>query len=155
MTSIWHKSFHTKAKKGLLTNFVLCGMIGWALEICYTALLSLRDRKLTMKGTTSLWMFPIYGCASFFTPLCKVLSKRSILFRGLTYTTLMFGTEYTAGKLLAKKGVCPWDYDRSRWHINPFIRLDFIPQWFLAGLLFERFLCPHTSKRKSRTKGRS
>ncbi|MDR0963763.1 MAG: hypothetical protein LBM60_04010 [Clostridium sp.] len=123
------------------SDFLLCGMIGWALEVSYTSLLSLRDRDFTLKGTTSLWMFPIYGCAAFFTPLCKAMSKRHILVRGLTYTSLMFLAEHTAGKLLAKKGLRPWDYKDSRWQLGSHTRLDFIPQWFFAGLLFERLLC--------------
>ena len=54
--------------------------------------------------------------------------------------TLIFSVEYTTGSLLAKHQLCPWDYQRSRWNIRRYIRLDYAPLWFGAGLLFERLL---------------
>ncbi|MCI8286616.1 MAG: hypothetical protein HFH89_02930, partial [Lachnospiraceae bacterium] len=50
-----------------LKNFLKCGLAGWCMEISFTALDSLRRRDMTLKGCTSLWMFPIYGCAALFT----------------------------------------------------------------------------------------
>ena len=46
----------------MLKNFLKCGLTGWCMEISFTALDSLRRRDMTLKGCTSLWMFPIYGC---------------------------------------------------------------------------------------------
>ena len=56
--------------------------------------------------------------------------------------TLIFSMEYTTGTLLAKRHLCPWDYQQSRWNIKRYIRLDYAPLWFGAGLLFERILSP-------------
>lgn len=121
-------------------NFLKCGLTGWCMEILFTALGSLRKRDLSLKGGTSVWMFPIYGCAALISPISRLLEKRSAWFRGLTYMSIIFLTEYLTGKLLSRRKLCPWDYGRSRWHINRVIRLDYAPCWFAAGLLFERLL---------------
>lgn len=44
--------------------FLFCGFIGWCLEILWTGLHSLLQGDASMKGTTSLLMFPIYGLRS-------------------------------------------------------------------------------------------
>jgi uncharacterized membrane protein len=134
--------------KQFAKNFLLCGVLGWCMEILYTSLLSLRRRDSTLKGSTSLWMFPVYGCAAAFAPLCKLLSKCNTLVRGTIYMLLMFAGEYLTGHILEKKRCRPWNYDKSRWHYNHYIRLDFAPHWFLAGLLLERIVCPPNKKRK-------
>lgn len=127
-------------------NFLHCGILGWCLEILFTAFGSIRRREFTLKGNTSIWMFPVYGCASFLAPLCQLLKKKPIWFRGLTYMTLIFSGEYIAGTLLNKKSLCPWDYNRSKWHVNRLIRLDYGPFWLITGLLFERLLSENNGK---------
>ncbi len=129
-----------KSIKKFIHDFIFCGIAGWCIEIIYTALASLRRRELKLCGTTSLWMFPIYGCAVFLKPVTKLLQKKPFWIRGLTYMTLIFSAEYTTGSLLARHDLCPWDYYRSRFHIKRLIRLDFAPNWFGAGLLFEYLL---------------
>lgn len=59
---------------------------------------------------------------------------------------LIFTGEYFTGTLLTKKEICPWDYSHSKWHIKKIVRLDYLPYWFLAGLLFERLLAETDSK---------
>ena len=108
------------------------------MEILFTSLDSFRRRRFTLKGNTSVWMFPIYGCACFLAPVYRLLKDKSPVVRGLAYASLIFTGEYISGKLLSRKNLCPWDYSRSRWHIDRLIRLDYLPCWFFAGLLFER-----------------
>lgn len=127
-------------KHKFLRNFIKCGITGWCIEILFTALHSLRRRDMQLKGTTSVWMFPIYGSAALLTPLYRLLRGKTVWTRGFTYMSLIFSAEYISGRLLARHKLCPWDYYRSRWNIHRFIRLDFAPYWFLAGLLFERLL---------------
>lgn len=129
----------------MIKNFFKCGVAGWCLEIIYTALLSLRRRQFHLKGTTSLWMFPIYGCASFLTPLFHLMKNLPILIRGSIYAVFIFTGEYLTGRFLTVKKICPWTYENSRWRMNDIIRLDFFPNWFLVGLLFEHLL---TSKKQ-------
>lgn len=128
--------------KKFLKDFIHCGIIGWCMEIIFTSLDSLRRREMTLKGNTSIWMFPIYGSAALLAPLSRLLSKRPFWVRGLAYMSLIFSAEYVTGSFLSRKSLCPWDYGRCRWNIKKLIRLDFAPFWFGAGLLFERILLP-------------
>lgn len=126
--------------KKYIHNFIHCGILGWCLEIIFTAMDSFRKRKFSLKGNTSIWMFPIYGCACFLAPIRHLLKGKSPFVRGLTYAALIFTAEYLTGTLLNRKQLCPWDYSRSKWNIKKIIRLDYLPLWFMAGLLFERLL---------------
>jgi len=127
-------------------NFFKCGLTGWCMEIIFTSLDALRHRDKTLTGHTSIWMFPIYGCAALLAPISRLLKAKPIWMRGLTYMSLIFSTEYTTGKLLSRKGLCPWDYRNCRFNIGRVIRLDYAPYWFGAGLLFERLLTSSTTK---------
>ena len=53
--------------------FIHCGILGWCFEILYTSLRMLQRRNYRLQGNTSIWMFPIYGCAAFLRPLDKVM----------------------------------------------------------------------------------
>lgn len=128
-------------------RFLRCGLVGWCMEIIFTAAGSLRRRDYTLKGCTSLWMFPIYGSASFLYPLFRILKKTSIWMRGSIYMLLFFFAEFLSGSYLQKRKLCPWDYNRSRWNIRRIIRLDYAPVWFLAGLFFEHFTTKGHSKK--------
>ena len=137
-------------KKTLVTfakNFMKCGLIGWCIEIIFTSMHSLRRRDMTLKGVTSIWMFPIYGCAAVISPLSKLLRKKPSWIRGLTYMSMIFSTEYLTGRLLSRHKLGPWDYSKSKWNVNRVIRLDYAPYWFGAGLLFERLLTSSSSGR--------
>ena len=109
--------------KNFLHNFIHCGLLGWCLEILFT-----------------IWMFPIYGMAAFLAPVSRLLKGKNFIFRGCVYTGIIFLGEFVSGILLRKKGLCPWNYEKSRWNIGKVIRLDYAPCWFFSGLLFERLL---------------
>lgn len=119
---------------------MLCGTVGWCMEICFTALHSLRSRDMRLTGHTSLWMFPIYGCAALIAPISHHIRKLPTCIRGLTYMGMIFSAEYLSGSILTRYGLCPWDYSHSHWNVDKVIRLDYAPFWFGAGLLFERIL---------------
>lgn len=127
--------------RDFMRNFLRCGLTGWCLEIIFTAMSSLRRRNMRLTGTTSLWMFPIYGCAALLSPLFRRMRKRPVFLRGITYMTLIFSVEFLSGRFLRSRKLCPWNYERSRYNIGKVIRLDYAPFWFSAGLLFERILC--------------
>lgn len=126
-------------------NFIKCGVIGWCLEIIFTALGALRRRQMQLVGQTSLYMFPIYGSAALFKPVFSLMKGLSFPLRGLFYAASIFAAEFASGTLLEKRSVCPWNYERHRWHVNGLIRLDFLPFWFIAGLLFEHVLTKRPS----------
>lgn len=126
--------------KKFLHNFIHCGLLGWFLEIIFTAFHAFRKRDLRLTGVTSVWMFPIYGLMAFFSPVCRLLKNRSLWFRGLVYTTLIFTGEFLTGLWLSRRQSCPWNYERARWNLGKLIRLDYAPFWFITGLLYERLL---------------
>lgn len=121
-------------------KFILCGAIGWCLEIFWTGLGSLKKGKRKLMGQSSLWMFPIYGCAAIISPLSRLYRNCNFLLRGLIYMFHIFLGEYIFGSMLKKKDMCPWDYSASKYHVNGVIRLDYAPVWFLTGLLYEKIL---------------
>ena len=105
--------------------FLFCGFTGLCLEILWTGLHSLLRGDASMKGTTSLLMFPIYGCASLILPVYKKLKTLPALLRGSLYTAGFYLAEFASGSILQYKGI---------------IRLDYLPVWFLTGLFFEKIL---------------
>lgn len=127
----------------VLLRFVLYGIGGWCGEILWTAI---RDRvrgrvsDWKLRGTTYLWMFPLYGSIVFlYEPIHDVLRPAPWVARGLVYTLGFFAAEYLSGWLIKRlTGSCPWDYSPwSRFSINGYIRLDYAPIWFLVGLGLE------------------
>ena len=130
-------------------NFLRCGFTGWCLEILFTSLHSLQRREMALRGTTSLWMFPIYGMGAIIAPLYRLLHRQSMFVRGCLYTLLIFTVEFTSGCYLTRKNSCPWNYRHSSWNIREVIRLDYAPFWFLTGLLFERLTVPSPGKASS------
>ena len=121
-------------------KFILCGTVGWCMEIIFTALHSFHNKEFKLIGRTSIWMFPIYGLASLLAPVYKLLKHQNAVIRGGVYTCCIFLGEFFTGSLLQKYDVCPWDYSKAKFNINGLIRLDYAPLWFGAGLLYEKLL---------------
>ena len=141
-----HKLFssaHTTLMKTMTTirnNFILCGLAGWCMEILFTALNSLRRREMKLMGSTSLWMFPIYGMAALIGPLYALIRRLPALLRSMIYSAGIFFFEFASGSFLKKRDACPWDYSSAKSNIHGVIRLDYAPFWMAAGLIFERIL---------------
>ncbi|MBQ8188787.1 MAG: hypothetical protein IJZ44_03315 [Lachnospiraceae bacterium] len=124
----------------MIKNFLTCGLMGWCLEILFTSCESLKNKDYKLKGTTSLWMFPIYGLAALFMPLYRIIRKLPTFVRGSIYTICIFATEFITGNFLKKRKLCPWDYQNAPLNIGGVIRIDYAPLWFSTGLLFEYIL---------------
>ncbi len=129
--------------KRFSSDFFTCGTIGWCLEIIFTSLHNYSAGNHKLIGTTSIWMFPIYGMASLLSPVCKRIHKQSLFKRGSIYTLCIFTCEYLSGFFLRRFEACPWDYSQAKYNIRGLIRLDYAPFWFGTGLLFEKILCKH------------
>lgn len=123
-------------------DFIFCGTTGLLTEIMFTSLHALRARDFSLKGNTSLWMFPIYGLSACLYPVSAFLKKHRMKAsaRGLLYTLCIFTVEFVSGSMLSKKKRCPWSYYRSPFHVRGVIRLDYAPCWFAFSMLTERFL---------------
>jgi uncharacterized membrane protein len=130
----------------LVVRFLAYGLLGWAIEIVWSALHRALRRELPtperwrLAGTTYLWMFPIYGSLVFlYEPLHDALRGTLWPLRAAVYAAGFLAVEYAAGWLLRRlTGACPWDYaGRARWQVHGLIRLDYGPAWALLGLALE------------------
>ena len=124
----------------LKRNFLLCGSLGWCLEVFWTGMHSLLSGEATMTGESSLLMFPIYGCAALIKPIYKKIASFPVLLRGSLYTGGIFLIEYISGSILKYFHMCPWDYSSSPWQFHGVILIDYAPVWFFTGLFFEKIL---------------
>lgn len=134
------KTFLSGHSISMKNTFIKCGMTGLFLEIFFTGLHAIPRKDYRLPGHSSILMFPIYGSAALLRPVCTLIQKQSLLFRGSVYTVLIFLAEYTSGKFLRRHHACPWDYSGKPTNIDGLIRLDFAPCWFLTGLLFEQII---------------
>lgn len=89
---------------------------------------------------TSAWMFPIYGMAAGIGVISPKIAHWSPVKRGLLYGGAIMTTEYITGSLLTSVDACPWHYDNCKYTVKGLVRLDYLPLWMLAGLLYERLL---------------
>ncbi len=133
----------------LLFRFLCYGLIGWAVEIVWTAgqtaLLAPAGTRgrWALAGRTYLWMFPIYGLLVFlYEPMHQALRATAWPLRAVAYAAGFLAVEYVSGWLLRRMtGACPWDYatraSPSRWQVHGLIRLDYAPAWALLGLALE------------------
>lgn len=124
----------------MFTRFLIYGALGWIVEIVWTGLGSVLRRDPRLRAQTYLWMFPIYGGgALLFESLYTGIAAWPWLARGATWAASIFALEYIAGAVLRwLTGACPWDYSGTRFSVHGLIRLDYLPAWFVLGLLFER-----------------
>lgn len=131
----------------MIKRFLLYGITGWCMEIIWTGLGSALQGDLRLASHTYLWMFLIYGLAVFLETLHDAIRECSWQVRGLIWMIVIVSLEYFTGFLLDTiVGACPWDYSKNApLSLYGYIRLDYFPVWFMAGLLFERlhdFLTP-------------
>lgn len=129
-----------------LIAFLLFGMLGVTVEVCYTAIVDLIDMwgtdtmDLSLKGVSYIWMLPIYGLASILFPIGFGLVKAwPRLLRYFIYAVAILIVEFITGFILEKTtGRCPWEY-QTGWHVAGYIRLDYMPLWMLFGATLEEF----------------
>ena len=127
----------------MFIRFLLYGLIGWGIEIVWTAIGSTLTRAQTgwrLAGTTYLWMFPIYGSLAFlYEPAHDALRTTPWPLRALAYAAAFLAVEYAAGWMIRRlTGMCPWDYaGRARWQLHGLIRLDYAPAWAALVLALE------------------
>ncbi|MCB1191891.1 MAG: hypothetical protein H7A23_00550 [Leptospiraceae bacterium] len=124
----------------ILIRFVLYGILGFCVEIVYTAIIdSFKNKDWRLAGTTYLWMFPIYGLSVFlFEPVHDIVRELHLLIRFWAWSLGITFVEFFTGWMIKKMtGLCPWDYSKSRFAINEYIRWDYFPLWGTFGLLLE------------------
>lgn len=133
----------------MLNNFIKCGITGWCMEVVWTGLMSFKNKDSKLTCNTSIWMFPIYGLASFIKPISRLFSNKNFLVRGLIYAGSIFSIEYATGNFLKSKNMCPWDYSKCKHQLNGLIRYDYAILWFIVGLFYETILNEDTDNSHS------
>ena len=121
-------------------NFIICGLTGWCMEVAFTSASAICKRDKKLMGQTSAWMFPIYGSAALIGEISPKISHWPTAIRALLYGSAIMTGEYISGSLLTKFDICPWSYKGCKYTINDIVRLDYLPFWMIAGLIFERIL---------------
>lgn len=116
-------------------TFIIFGVVGMTAEVVFGAIKALfRDRSYELKGSTSLWMFFIYGLIAFIYPVIAVrIGDLPWWGRGLIYMIAIYIVEYISGWILRKLTVCPWNYPQ-KWSISGLVYLPYAPLWFGFGL---------------------
>lgn len=127
-------------------NFIICGLTGWCIEVAFTSAGALGKKDKKLMGQTSAWMFPIYGSAALIGEISPKIAHWPTPARGLLYGGAIMAGEYISGSILTKFDVCPWSYKGCKYAINDIVRLDFLPFWMVAGLLFEHILLNESVK---------
>lgn len=86
------------------SNFVKCGILGWCIEIIWTAFHGIKSKNNKFIGYTSIIMFPIYGLASVIKPISLKLKKMKMptIIRGIVYSIGIFMVELITGSILKK-----------------------------------------------------
>lgn len=124
------------------SDFVKCGILGWCIEIIWTAFHGMKSKNNKFIGYTSIIMFPIYGLASVIKPISLKLKKMKMptIIRGIVYSIGIFMVELITGSILKKTNNCPWDYSDKKYNIIGVIRIDYAPLWCIVGVIFEKML---------------
>lgn len=130
--------------KEMKNNFIICGVLGWCMEIIFTSAHCLIDKDHKLMGHTSLWMFP-FTAGRLYLSLNRLLRHFPVWLRGAIYSGGILSVEYISGTLLNRFSCCPWNYEHAKYNINGVIRLDYAPFWAIAGLIFEKVLLSKSS----------
>jgi len=131
---------HTNTMKPMnrMTRFLIYGLLGLFVEVAYTGLGSLINGDYSMPGNTYLVMVPVYGMAVLLEPVHDRIKGLSWWTRGSIYLILIWSIEYASGGVFDfLLGACPWHYTDPL-NVNGYITLRMAPEWFVAGLAFER-----------------
>lgn len=120
---------------------MIYGLTGLTMEVFWTGLGSFFAGDFGLTGHTYIWMFFIYGLAVFLEPVHDRIREKSVIVRGLVWVILIYAIEFASGFILQTLiGYCPWDYRMvTKYTFWGFIRLDYVPVWFVVGMIFERY----------------
>lgn len=120
-------------------RFIIYGLLGLCSEVLWNGFAAMLKGDILLRGTTCIWMFPIYGLAIFLEPVHYRIKHLPLILRGGIYMILIFAVELISGLLLRRiLGACPWNYENKALSIGGIITLDYAPVWFAVGILFEK-----------------
>lgn len=130
-------------------RFGVYGLLGFGLEVCYTA----TARRLAQRGSgvpdnrlageSYVWMFPIYGVGGLASEVVATMTRgRRVQTRAAAYALTFWTVEAVSGEIIRRIiGDVPWG-EEYRTHSDQLggglIRLSYGPQWAAAGLAMEQ-----------------
>jgi uncharacterized membrane protein len=124
----------------MLIRSLIYGLLGWVIEIIWTALPKRRPVDWRLTGHTYLWMLPIYALIGpLYEPIHQALRRVAWPLRAVVYAAGFISVETITGLLLKRLiGRCPWDYTGdTRWQVGGVTRFDYAPLWAALGLGLE------------------
>ncbi len=148
------RQYLSDAFLGGLFRFVFYVLFGFFLEVTYAVIgierscgapLQRRVPKKYLEGFVSLYMLPIHGFGMLFgfEAIHPQIVHWPIWVRFIVWAVIITGGEALAGFVYLKTlGFYSWDYYRdSRFKIfkEGLTLWTLLPQWGLAGLVFEQF----------------
>ena len=120
-------------------RFIIYGLLGLCAEVLWNGFGAMLTGDVLLRGTTCIWMFPIYGLAILLEPIHYRIKHLPLLARGGIYMVLIFAVELISGLLLRViLGVCPWNYVNKSLSICGIITLEYAPVWIFVGIMFEK-----------------
>ena len=120
-------------------RFIIYGFLGLLAEILWNGFGAMIKGDVLLRGTTCIWMFPIYGFAVFLEPVHYRIKHLPLIVRGGIYMVLIFAVELISGLLLRSVlGECPWNYANKKISICGIITLGYAPVWMAYGIMFEK-----------------
>lgn len=120
-------------------RFIIYGLLGLCAEVLWNGFGAMLRGDILLRGTTCIWMFPIYGLAVFLEPVHDRIRHLPLIVRGGIYMVLIFAVELASGLLLRSLlGVCPWNYENRALSICGIITLDYAPVWIFLGIMLEK-----------------
>ncbi|MAG27743.1 hypothetical protein CMI47_19615 [Candidatus Pacearchaeota archaeon] len=131
----------------MIASIFLYAAIGITVEIVFNAFriyFSKNDRDLSLKGSASIWMLPIYGFGltyglDFIFYTMSLISGGSLL-RWVSYPFWVWAAELIIGLPTKRK---LWDYSDIKYNWKGVISFQHYPAWMLFGIAIET-LRPYT-----------
>lgn len=122
-----------------LVLFLIFSFFGVGIEVIFSSIHDyVRNKDISLKGRSYLWMFPLYGIWGLaIGPLYNLIEVIPFILRGFIYLAVIFAGELSYGyllKLIIKK--CPWEY-KGRWTIKGVVNLLYLPFWLIFGYISE------------------
>ena len=121
-------------------ELIFWGSFGMLIEVCFTALrILIVEKKLSLVGHTSLWMFPVYAFGlTYGFDFILYLFERDII-RWLSYPFWVWLVELAIGLPAVRFGIRIWDYRYlpKMLHWSGIISFAHYPLWMGFGILVE------------------
>lgn len=116
------------------------GLLGLLMEVFYGAACSLAAGRPGLRGSTSLWMLPLYALPGLLlAPAARNLKRRKLPLpaRAAVYMFAIYAVEFCAGAGFHALGLRVWDYTQMPLNIGGYVTLAYAPFWYALGLALE------------------